>query len=84
MPQAGIDTLAQSHASNEASALPPNHHGRMYVCFISAKFATSVLYSLAGGKTFDITQYLLRAHSIVLFIAILFPFSFPKLGYIDF
>ena len=27
MPQAGIDPPAQSHASCEASALPPGHHG---------------------------------------------------------
>ena len=27
MPQAGIDPPAQSHASYEASALPPSHHG---------------------------------------------------------
>ena len=27
MPQAGIDPPAQSHATYEASALPPSHHG---------------------------------------------------------
>ena len=27
MPQAGIDPPAQSHASDEASALPPSHQG---------------------------------------------------------
>ena len=29
MPQAGIDPPPQSHASNEASALHPSHHGWM-------------------------------------------------------
>ena len=27
MPQVGIDPPVQSHASYEASALPPSHHG---------------------------------------------------------
>ena len=27
MPQAGINPPAQSHASYEASSLPPSHHG---------------------------------------------------------
>ena len=31
MPQAGIDPLAQSHASYEASALPPSHHSWIWL-----------------------------------------------------
>ena len=32
MPQVGIDPPTQSHASYEAGALPPSHHG--WICVI--------------------------------------------------
>ena len=35
MPQAGIDPPVQSHASYEASALPPSHHGWIWPTSLS-------------------------------------------------
>ena len=39
MPQVGIDPPAQSHASYEASTLPPSHHGWIREIFIEGECA---------------------------------------------
>ena len=41
MPQAGIDPPVQSHASYEASALPPSHHSWMSYLFILVDFIST-------------------------------------------
>ena len=48
MPQAGIDPPGQSHASYEASALPPNHHG--WICWITCLWVNPVLGAAMQSK----------------------------------
>ena len=49
MPQAGIDPPAQSHASYEASTLPPSHHGWKLVKFIQSQIIRSTRPHLTIG-----------------------------------
>ena len=46
MPQVGIDPPGQSHASNEASPLPPSHHGWMLWWFIPQKIAKNYSFDV--------------------------------------
>ena len=47
MAQAGIDQLAQSHASYEASALPPSHHAwisrEIYFCWFFSQISHQII-----------------------------------------